>query len=257
MIGNVLIYILLHGIMVGCNNPMKEKDMITSRGVYKNGHLTARPLNNNKQNITVGLHQLKLDNKRDGYYYIPSNYSPARPAAMALMLHGAGGNADHGLSLLRNYADQQNIVLLSPSSRQQTWDIIAKDSFDADVIFIDNALKQVFEKVNIDTAHIAIGGFSDGASYALSLGLSNGDLFTHIIAFSPGFYYTLEEKGKSAVFISHGVNDHVLPINPCSRRIVPMLRRSGYEVEYKEFQGEHQIPASISAQAVQWFLKNK
>ncbi len=30
-------------------------------------------------------------------------------------------------------------------------------------------------------------GFSDGASYALSLGVPNGDLFTHIVAFSPGF----------------------------------------------------------------------
>ena len=30
-------------------------------------------------------------------------------------------------------------------------------------------------------------GFSDGASYALSLGAANGDLFTHIAAFSPGF----------------------------------------------------------------------
>lgn len=30
-------------------------------------------------------------------------------------------------------------------------------------------------------------GFSDGASYALSLGLPNGNLFSHIVAFSPGF----------------------------------------------------------------------
>lgn len=30
-------------------------------------------------------------------------------------------------------------------------------------------------------------GFSDGASYALSLGQPNADVFSHIIAFSPGF----------------------------------------------------------------------
>lgn len=40
--------------------------------------------------------------------------------------------------------------------------------------------------VAIDPAHVAIGGFSDGASCALSLGLVNGDLFTHVMAFSPG-----------------------------------------------------------------------
>jgi phospholipase/carboxylesterase len=34
---------------------------------------------------------------------------------------------------------------------------------------------------------VALGGFSDGASYALSLDLTNGDLFASLIAFSPGF----------------------------------------------------------------------
>ncbi|MGZ4788523.1 MAG: hypothetical protein ACXVZX_08375 [Terriglobales bacterium] len=39
----------------------------------------------------------------------------------------------------------------------------------------------------MDPARIAIGGFSDGASYALTIGITNGRLFTHIVAFSPGF----------------------------------------------------------------------
>jgi predicted esterase len=36
-------------------------------------------------------------------------------------------------------------------------------------------------------ATLAVSGFSDGASYALSIGPANGDLFTHVMAFSPGF----------------------------------------------------------------------
>jgi poly(3-hydroxybutyrate) depolymerase len=39
----------------------------------------------------------------------------------------------------------------------------------------------------VDPQRICVSGFSDGASYALSLGLANGDLFTHVAAFSPGF----------------------------------------------------------------------
>jgi predicted esterase len=171
------------------------------------------------------------------------------------MLHGAGGQAEHGLALLRKFADDNNLILLAPASRAPTWDIIAGNAFGPDVIFIDQALKQAFEHYAVDPAKIAIGGFSDGASYALCLGLTNGDLFTHIIAFSPGFAHTLEKKGKPAVFISHGMNDRVLPIDPCSRRIVPQLKRQGLEVLYQEFKGGHEIPSQISNTAIEWFKR--
>jgi phospholipase/carboxylesterase len=230
--------------------------MVTDRNVFKKGHLTTRAEKTQPESqFETGVQKLGLDGKRDGFIYVPQNYNHDNPAALAVMLHGAGGQAEHGLNLIRQYADDKNVILLAPASREGTWDIIVKNSFDADVIFIDQALKTVFNRYNIDTNHIALGGFSDGASYALSLGLSNGDLFTHLIAFSPGFYYTVENKGKPTVFISHGVNDGILPINPCSRRIVPQLKKLDYPVNYKEFNGEHEIPDNISAVAMEWFLK--
>jgi phospholipase/carboxylesterase len=231
--------------------------MVTRRNQYHTGRLTARPSNSTaKDGFAAGLQPLHLDGKRDGFVYVPKAYHPARPAALAVMLHGAGGQAEQGLSLLRQYADDHHILLLAPASRAATWDIIVNSSFDMDVIFMDQALDLVFERYTIDPAHMAIGGFSDGASYALCLGLTNGDLFTHILAFSPGFAYTLEQKGKPAVFISHGLHDQVLPINPCSRRIVPQLQHQGLAVNYHEFDGAHEIPAVISKSGVQWFSGN-
>jgi predicted esterase len=38
----------------------------------------------------------------------------------------------------------------------------------------------------IDPVRLAVGVFSDGASYALSLGIPSADLYTHVLAFSPG-----------------------------------------------------------------------
>jgi predicted esterase len=73
------------------------------------------------------------------------------------------------------------------------------------------------------------------------------------MAFSPGFVHILESKGNPDIFISHGIHDSVLPIDPCSRRIVPQLRQKGLGVNYTEFEGEHQVPASISESAVKWF----
>ncbi len=236
----------------------KEKErgqMVTRRNQYNTGRLTARPrMNQAKEAAAIGLQPLQLDNKRDGFIYVPKNYRSNEPAALAVMLHGAGGQAEHGLSLLRQYADDQNLILIAPVSRAVTWDIIANNAFGPDVIYLDQALNFVFERYNIDAGRIALGGFSDGASYALCLGLTNGDLFTHIISFSPGFAYTLEQVGKPAVYVSHGTRDQVLPIGPCSRRVVPQLQRQGILVNYLEFEGAHEIPIHISKSAIAWFF---
>jgi phospholipase/carboxylesterase len=64
----------------------------------------------------------------------------------------------------------------------------------------------------VDAGRLAVEGFSDGASYALSIGLTNGDLLTHVVAFSPGFASPVAYTGKPPVFVSHGTHDEVLPI---------------------------------------------
>jgi phospholipase/carboxylesterase len=77
-----------------------------------------------------------------------------------------------------------------------------------DVEFIDQALKQMFDRLPVDARRLAVTGFSEGASYVLSVGLPNGDLFTHVIAFSPGFASPAAYRGKPPVFVSHGTHDH-------------------------------------------------
>jgi phospholipase/carboxylesterase len=201
----------------------------------------------------AGLHRLDLDGRRDGLLYVPAGYRPDRPAPLAVLLHGAGGDAENGLGLLRRLADHAGLILLAPSSRGPTWDVILDEGFGPDVAALDRVLGYAFGRYAIDPGRVAIGGFSDGASYALSLGLTNGDLFTHVIAFSPGFMAPGVRHGKPRLFVSHGTDDRVLPIDPCSRRIVPKVRRAGYEVTYREFDGPHAVPGEIAREAVVWF----
>src|SRR5690606_19823886 len=99
-----------------------------------------------------------------------------------------------------------------------TWDAIRGD-FAHDFAKLDALLTQSFERCNVDPARIASAGFSDGASYALSIGLMNGDLFTHIVAHSPGFIISNVRSGKPKVYISHGRQDEVLPFERCGARI--------------------------------------
>ncbi len=218
------------------------------------GRLTVRP-RASKTAAASGLQQLKLEQGRDGFIYVPATYSAERPAPLLLMLHGAGGNARHSLPLLQRFADKAGLILLVPDSRGQTWDVIT-GGYGRDVDFIERALAQTFSRYNIDPTRLAIGGFSDGASYALSLGVTNGDLFTHIVAFSPGFMVPASRHGSPALFISHGTRDAVLPIDVCSRRIVPQAKSAGYKVLYREFDGPHTVPAEIAAEAMHWFLKD-
>lgn len=142
-------------------------------------------------------------------------------------------------------ADQLGFALAVPESRGRTWDAIMAD-FGPDREFIDQALDSVWSKVAIDPARIGVVGFSDGATYALALGLANGDLFHGIAAFSPGFLIPVENVGKPPIFISHGTRDSILPIDSCSRRIVPQLQRAGYAVTYKEFDGDHEVPTEMA-----------
>jgi predicted esterase len=112
----------------------------------------------------------------------------------------------------------------------------------------------VFSRVDVDPARIAIGGFSDGASYALSLGLANGDLFPRVVACSPGFVMQAPAAGRPRFFVSHGTSDQILPIDQCSRVIVPRLRSMGYDVTFREFEGRHELPPAIAGEAMRWMI---
>jgi phospholipase/carboxylesterase len=229
---------------------------VAGKDVRTKGRLWARPAKVEAA-APLGLQPLMLGAARDSYLYVPTAYRAERPAPLALLLHGAGGHARKGLELLRSLADATGLILLAPASREHTWDLLVGRRYGPDATLIDRALEHTFSRYAVDPARLAIGGFSDGASYALSLGITNGDLFTHVIAFSPGFMAPAGHAGSPCVFVSHGTRDGVLPIDHCSRRIVPELERSGYDVRYREFDGGHTIPPEIASEAVGWFMQRR
>jgi predicted esterase len=200
-----------------------------------------------------GVTSLNLRHERDALFYVPT--SAPDPAPLVLYLHGATGDEHQGIRRLSALADEFGFLLLSPASQVGTWDAI-RSGYGPDVRFIDQALTKVFALRRVDPQKIAVCGFSDGASYALGLGMSNGELFRGVMAFSPGFVPSgVEARGTPRIFISHGTNDQILPIETCSRRLLPQLKQAGYEVKFQEFDGPHTVPPEIARGAIQWFLK--
>ena len=219
----------------------------------RDGRLTARPVDRAQTSLTTGPLGLEQSG-RDGMIQMPSVRAEGKMPLLVL-LHGA---TQTGAGLLRRIgpaADQAGVAVLAPDSRATTWDAIG-GSFGVDVVFLNRALQHVFARLAVDPARVAIGGFSDGASYALSLGLANGDLFPRVVAFSPGFVVPVPLQGRPRFFVSHGTADQILPIDQCSRVIVPQLRARGYDATFREFEGGHQVPADIATEALRWLSTN-
>jgi phospholipase/carboxylesterase len=213
--------------------------------------LEARP-RKPKQPVQPGIQDLGLAQGRDGILSVPKSYRPDQPVPLMVMLHGARGRTE-GFTRFSLWAADDGIAVVVPDSRGRTWDALLS-GFGPDVAFLDRTLKHVFSRLAVDPRRLALAGFSDGASYALSVGLANGDLFTHVMAFSPGFMQPPMRKGKPAVWVSHGTRDQVLPVETTRGRIVPQLERWGYRVRYREFEGDHGVAEELGREAFRWFL---
>lgn len=218
-----------------------------------NPRLSARPSGEPTGEFGPGEWELGLEASRACLLYLPEGYDPGVAYPLLVLLHGATGNAE-GWRGFEPAADSRGVILLIPESKDYTWDVVTS-SFGPDVYFIDVALKRTFESCNVDSSRIGLGGFSDGASYALSLGLPNGDLFTHLIAFSPGFVDPPGPGvGRPDVFVSHGTQDPILSVSQSRDHIVPWLRERGHDVVYREFLGGHEVPAAVGGEAMDWFV---
>jgi phospholipase/carboxylesterase len=199
-----------------------------------------------------GRHRLGLGRGRDGSIVVPASYQPSTPSPLLVMLHGAGGAGETAASRL-SIAEEFGVIVLAPDSRDpRSWDMIARGGFGPDVQFIADALASTKRRCAVDDAHLTLAGFSDGASYALSLGLASGDVYSKLIAFSPGILQPPRTKGRPRVFISHGTDDNILPIDVTSHVFVPHLKQLGYDVTYEEFHGRHTIPPEILRKAFEW-----
>ena len=134
------------------------------------------------------------DDGRDGVLFVPASYRDTVPAPLLVMLHGYGGWADEMKSTF-SLAEEFGVVVIAPESRDVTW---GRESpgFDEDVRYIGAAYRKVTKLVNIDPARVGLGGRSDGAGYALTMGLAYGDIFNHLIVIAGGRMNPIRRKGK-------------------------------------------------------------
>lgn len=180
---------------------------------------------------------------------VPGDVRPGAP--LVVWFHGAGGSAARSVPTVRSAAAGAGVVVLLPSSASSTWDVLTGRT-GADVAPLDTALGHVL--TTCDVGRVAFAGFSDGASYALSLGLANGGLAEAVLAFSPGFVAPPSVEGRPRCWVAHGTADTVLPVDRCGRRVVAVLERQGHPVHYEQFDGGHVVRPDHVVEALRWWL---
>lgn len=197
------------------------------------------------------------------YAYLPKGMTGA-PMPLLIAFYGAGGQASEVLTSFRADADRDGFVLLIPVAKGATWDMIVDlqsrmgvemtitPRYGKDIKALDQALGDLFNKVAIDPGRIGMMGFSNGATYALSVGTANPQLVSTVIAFSPGPAFLGKSSPAQRIFISHGEQDEVLPYS-YTRGIVARIRVKKIPLMFVPFKGGHAVPKDIRAKGLAWF----
>ncbi|GAA4728591.1 serine esterase [Modestobacter marinus] len=196
-----------------------------------------------------GVSRLDLGLGSEALLAVPPGGPGPRP--LLVFFHGAGGTAEQSLAAVGGPATARDVLVLAPTSAGTTWDLVAGGP-GRDVAVLDAALAQVFSSCAI--SQVALSGFSDGGSYALSMGVANGDLAAAVLAFSPGFMSSPGRYGRARFWISHGTEDRVLPVDRCGRRVSAELLADGYDVTYEEFTGGHVVTPDLVTAGLDWWL---
>ena len=191
--------------------------------------------------------------------YIPAS-APAHPRLLVL-LHGAGRERLVMVEHFEAEADKRGIVLLAPVSRGPTWDSVesaeaplSEDSPLAnrqshtftdspDARRVEAAIANLSKIVPVDRSRTVLAGFSDGATFALAMGMARAYPFAALIAWSPGIAIrTADPQRGRRVYISHGRSDPILKCETTCNDIVPLIQSEGAAVTFLPFDGGHDAP---------------
>ncbi|GLS46483.1 alpha/beta hydrolase [Methylobacterium brachythecii] len=205
--------------------------------------------------IPAGRHELGLFTERDAVLVVPEGIDARKPVPLVVLFHGGGGSAEKILPMLQGHAEARGFLLLAPQSMHPTWDLVIAGN-GPDRARLDLTLAVLARHFMLDPSRMAFAGHSDGGSYAMSIGITNGDIVSHVIVSSAGFLSVQAQAGSPRIFISHGTQDEQIPIDRSGRAHSRALREAGYDVTYVEYDGPHAYNPGVVRQAVDFFLQD-
>ena len=193
------------------------------------------------------------------YLMTPETLDPARAYPLITVLHGAGRQDE---LLVRAYADEperRQAFFLVVRSFHPTWDLIAGGDGE-DLAFLALAYEGIYGRYRIDAARQALVGYSDGATYALAVGLSNPRVFSAVMGWAAG-YLAIDtanlapDDPKPRVLLEYGTHDQLFPFEHVAIPLRDTLERLGYDVTFRVDEGGIHWPSpGFQPAALDWFL---
>src|SRR4029078_5440353 len=98
---------------------------------------------------------------------------------------------------------------------------------------VEAAIDALSKQLPFARSRTVLAGFSDGATFALAMGMARSRPFSAVIAWSPGIAIetALPARGRR-VFVSHGTRDPTLHFAVTCGEIVPLLKSEGAKVSF-------------------------
>ena len=183
--------------------------------------------------------------------YVQESYDGDRPWPLVVALHGGYGHGRDFLWMWLKEAKSRRFLLLAPSSRLQTWNIVKPD-YDYETLI--SALEMIHNAWNIDPGRLLLTGLSDGATYALACGLAENSPFTALAPIAG----VLPPRGLNQVqgkriFWVHGRHDWMFPVRQ-ARQDCEQLQNAGADVTLNVIEDlSHTYPREQNAAILEWF----
>ena len=146
--------------------------------------------------LPTGLVWIEQGSQRAALF-TPDEIDMEQRYPLLAVLHGAGRQDEMLMKAYRDEAERRQALVLVPRSFGMTWDLIQHaaqggvgpdaPSPRPDLDFLEYAYDLIYRRYPIDPFRQALLGYSDGASYALSVGLANPSLFSAVMGWAAGF----------------------------------------------------------------------
>ena len=189
----------------------------------------------------------------------PDEIDPERRYPLITVMHGAGRQDEMLVKACRDEPERRQALFLVPRSVNPTWDLIACEER-PDLDFLEWAYDLIYRRYPVDHFRQGLLGYSDGASYALSVGLSNPRLFRALMVWAAGFV-TLDSSllsdgdPRPDVLLEYGTHDPVFPFEMIATPMRLALETAGYPLEFRVDQGGRHWPSGdFQREALDWFF---
>ncbi|MAI77561.1 MAG: hypothetical protein CL917_01325 [Deltaproteobacteria bacterium] len=220
--------------------------------------LKHRAVEEREEKSPTGFVQIEQKEAR-GVLLTPEEIDPSRIYPLFTVFHGAGRQDEMLVKACRDEPEAREAFFFIPRSVAPTWDLIAGGQGE-DFAFLEFAWDLIYRRYPIDPFAQCLIGYSDGASYALSLSLSNPGFFDAVLCWAAGFA-SMDRRAlgrtsrRTRFYLEYGTHDELFSFEQVARPMQEQLKKAGYTVEFSIDEGGRHWPSrDFQPQALNWYF---